>query len=343
LLTPAKYRLFGARIVVLVEEISELPLLPVCSKPETDTLGEAARLEVEYGLALIEYMLEVACGFYNNTISLKNKTNKTAILLVEFWWWLHRKADYILRTDLGKRGDYPRVPAASLVGYRRILHDANEWSGKMLFNHLTYAAMRCIDQGFVTSDQLLGSIEIETRESLQKIAQYKEATLVQQGPERDAFVEAISRQMTDRLQRCRQYVRDLEAKLSTTEIVTSTAPLTLLPAAIMENDLPAGKRQKKANKANKNQNPTIGVRRSARIAAARSMTFAAMDSIANDNEPAEHARKLMLLAQACATHIDVAGDDEDFEGKQGEKPKLEVQPMSPRSEASRYAVGGTII
>jgi hypothetical protein len=65
LLTPAKYRLLGARIVVLLEEISELPLLPVCSKPETDTLGEATRLEVEYGLALIEYMLEVACGFYN--------------------------------------------------------------------------------------------------------------------------------------------------------------------------------------------------------------------------------------------------------------------------------------
>jgi hypothetical protein len=54
LLTPAKYRLLGARIVVLLEEISELPLLPVCSKPETDTLGEATRLEVEYGLALIE-------------------------------------------------------------------------------------------------------------------------------------------------------------------------------------------------------------------------------------------------------------------------------------------------
>jgi hypothetical protein len=63
LLTPAKYRLLYARIVVLLEEISELPLLPVCSKPKTDTLEEAMRLEVEYGLALIEYMLGVACGF----------------------------------------------------------------------------------------------------------------------------------------------------------------------------------------------------------------------------------------------------------------------------------------
>jgi hypothetical protein len=344
LLKPATYRLLGARIVVVLEEIGELPLLPVCSKPETDTLGEATRLEVEYGLALIEYyMLEVACGFYNNTISLEGKTNKTAILLMEFWWWLYREADYILRTDLGKRDSYPRVPGASLVSYRRILHDANEWSGKMLFNHLTYAAMRCTDQGFVTLDQLLGSNEIGTKESLQQMAQYKEATLVLQGPAQDAFVEAVSRQMADRLQSCRQSVRYTEAKLCTTKTVTSTAPLTLLPAVITGDDLPARKRQKKANKANKNQNPTNGVRRSARIAAARSMTVAALDSTANDNEPAEQAQTLMLLAQACATHIDVAGDDGDFEGKQGEEPRLGVQPTSPRGEASRFAVGGTII
>jgi hypothetical protein len=115
LMTPAHYRLLGARIVVLLQDISELPLLFVCSRPETDTLGEATRL------ALIEYMLEVARGFYNNTISLEGKTNKTAILFVEFWWWLRRKADYLLRTDLGKRENYPRVPGSSLVSFRRIL------------------------------------------------------------------------------------------------------------------------------------------------------------------------------------------------------------------------------
>jgi hypothetical protein len=190
--TPAHYRLLGARIVVLLQDISELPLLPVCSRPETETLGEATRLEVEYGLALIGYMLEVACGFYNNTISLEGKTNKTAILFVEFWWWLHRKADYLLRTDLGKRESYPRVPGSSLVSFRRILRDANDWSGRLLFNHLAYAAMRCTDQVFITLGQLLSSDRIGTRESLQQIAQHKEASLVQQGPARDAFVEAVS-------------------------------------------------------------------------------------------------------------------------------------------------------
>jgi hypothetical protein len=97
LMTPSHYRLLGARIVVLLQDISELPLLSVCFRPETDTLGEATRLEVEYGLALIEYMLEVARGFYSNTKSLEGKTNKTSILFVECWWWLHRKADYLCR------------------------------------------------------------------------------------------------------------------------------------------------------------------------------------------------------------------------------------------------------
>jgi hypothetical protein len=210
LMTPAHYRLLGARIVVLLQDISELPLLSVGSRPETDTLGEAKRLEVEYGLALIEYMVEVARGFYNNTISLKRKINKTAILFVEFWWWLHMKAYYLLRTDLGKRENYPRVPGSSPVSFCRILRHANDWSGRLLFNHLAYAAMRCTDQGFITLGQLLSSYRIGTRESLQQITQHKEASLVQQGPARDAFVEAVSQQLADRLQNCRQYVRDTE-------------------------------------------------------------------------------------------------------------------------------------
>jgi hypothetical protein len=61
LLTPGQYRLLGARIVVLVKKISELPLLPIYTKLEEDG---ATRLEVEYGMALIQYMLKVARGFY---------------------------------------------------------------------------------------------------------------------------------------------------------------------------------------------------------------------------------------------------------------------------------------
>jgi hypothetical protein len=65
--------LLGARIVVLLKEISELPLLPTNRRKAT---GGATKLEVEYEIALIEYMLEVARGFYNNTISLKGRTNR---------------------------------------------------------------------------------------------------------------------------------------------------------------------------------------------------------------------------------------------------------------------------
>jgi hypothetical protein len=99
LLTPGQYKLLGARIVVLLKEISELPLLPIYALTEEKPLGEATKLEVEYGIALIEFMLEVVRGFYNNTISLEGRTNQTATLLVEFWWWLHRKAEYVMRQE----------------------------------------------------------------------------------------------------------------------------------------------------------------------------------------------------------------------------------------------------
>jgi hypothetical protein len=138
LLTTGQYRLLGARIVVLLEGISGLPLLHIHTRPGPEALGEATRLEVEYGLALMGYMLEVARGFYNNTISLEGRTNKTAILLVEFWWWLHRKAEYMERVDLDKKRSHPRMPGASLVSYYKILQDADIWSERMLFNHLAY-------------------------------------------------------------------------------------------------------------------------------------------------------------------------------------------------------------
>jgi hypothetical protein len=128
-------------------------------------------------------------------------------------------------------------------------------------------------------------------------------------------------------------------KLGTDGAVAPIGPLTPLPAVITENDPPAVKRQKKAVKDNI---PVDGVRRSARIAAARSMAVADLDSTANNKDPAEQTRKLMLLAQACAIE-DVAKGDKDFEEKPGEEPKLRRQPERPRGEASRYAVGGTIV
>jgi hypothetical protein len=122
--------------------------------------------------------------------------------------------------------------------------------------------------------------------------------------------------------------------------VAPITPLTFLPAVITENAPPAVKRQKKAVK---NNIPVDGVRRSARIATARSMAVADLDSTAvNNKEAAEETRKLMFLAQACAIE-DVAEGDKDFEGEQGEEPRLRRQSERPRGETSRYAVGGTII
>jgi hypothetical protein len=202
-------------------------MLPIHTKLEDEARGGATRLEVEYGMALIEYMLEVARWFYNNTISLEARTKKTAILLVEFLWWLHRKADYMMKVDSNKSLNCTRVPEGGLVSYRKILQDADVWSNRMLFNHLAYAAMRCSDQGFVISDQLLSSNELGTMTSMQQMTQYKEAALVQKGPARDAYVAAVSQRLVDKLQDCRQFIRGEKAEV---KFEAPTAPLTTIYA-----------------------------------------------------------------------------------------------------------------
>jgi hypothetical protein len=47
--------------------------------------------------------------FYDNTVSLEGRTNKTATMLVEFWWWLHRKEDYVMRIDHDKRKCFTKI------------------------------------------------------------------------------------------------------------------------------------------------------------------------------------------------------------------------------------------
>jgi hypothetical protein len=93
--------------------------------------------------------------------------------------------------------------------------------------------------------------------------------------------------------------------------VAPIAPLTLLPAVMRENVAPAGRKKKKASKIKSTRNISVEeVRRSARIAAARSMTVVVPDPIIIiNNGPVEPAKELTLLAPACATYMDVAEDD----------------------------------
>jgi hypothetical protein len=304
--------LLGARIVVLLKEVSELPLVPIHTRSEAEPLGEEARLEVEYGLALIGYMLEVARGFYDNTISLEGRTSKTSILLVEFWWWLHRKAEYVMRGDYDRKRSGMRIPGGDFVGYRKILRDANIWSDYTLFNHLAYAAMRCSDQGFVTLDQLLSSVELGPQLNEQQVARYKEAALVQQGPARDAFVATVSQQLANKLLDCRQFIRGEKAKLG------FKAP-TASPTNLSADKQSSGAEQIMVGTAPAPVTPDsrVGrVRRSTRIAAARSMTVVAADIATNNVEP-EPARELMLLARACATNEKEAEDDKNLGSQEG--------------------------
>jgi hypothetical protein len=163
----------------------------------------------------------------------------------------------------------------NLISYRKILQDAYLWSDRMLFNHLAYTAMRCSDQGFLTLDQLLSSVEIRTQATVQQVAQYKEATLVQQGPARDAFVAVVSQQLANRLQDCREFIKNEKVTLDNKE---PTASPTNVFAETVKQTLPEETKEV-------NQAPTMtmpepreeGTRRSKRIAAARSMTAVAED------------------------------------------------------------------
>jgi hypothetical protein len=114
-------------------------------------------------------------------------------------------------------------------------------------------------------NQLLPSIEIGTQESVQQMAQYEEATLVRQGPARNALVGTMSQRMADKIQSCRQFIRGEQANLGTQRPVAPIAPLTLLFADTGGNVAPAGRKKKKASKIKSTRNILVEeVRRSAR-------------------------------------------------------------------------------
>jgi hypothetical protein len=154
----------------------------------------------------------------------------------------------------------------------------------MLFNHLTYAAMRCSDQGFVALNQLPSPIEIGMRISVQQMAQYKEGALVQQEPTREAFAATVSHQVADRLRDFRQFIRGVKVDLGSRAPTTS---LTDTSADTKENATPTKKQKVVTTPAPTTLTTRVdGVQRSKRIAA---VTIVAQDPAINNME-AEQTR-----------------------------------------------------
>jgi hypothetical protein len=182
----------------------------------------------------------------------------------------------------------------------------------MLFNHLAFAAMRCSDQDFVTLDQLLSSTELGSLTSMQQMAQYKEAALVQKGPARDVFVAAVSRRLVDRLQDCRQFIRGEKAEV---KFEAPTAPLTTISVDTPEKATPAKKQTVVATPAPPTSNTKVeGIRRSKRIAAARSLTVVVEDPTIT-NIGADETQELRLLARTCVDEKEGARDEINQKGK----------------------------
>jgi predicted aspartyl protease len=193
--------------------------------------------------------------------------------------------------------------------------------------------MRYSDQGFIAVDQLLAPIALGTQADLQQVARYKEASLVQQGPARDAFVATVGQQLADRLQDCRQFVRGEKAELG---IKSPTPPLTNLPADKRYNMAEAGKETVRGSTlAPVTPDSRVdGVRRSRRIAAAKSMTVVAADTAISNMEQGP-ARELMLLAKACANKEEAADDDRHLDNEEGEDSESKSQSHEEVSKLSR--------
>jgi hypothetical protein len=146
--------------------------------------------------------------------------------------------------------------------------------------------------------------------------------LVQKGPARDAFVAAVSQRLVDRLQDCRQFIRGEKAEV---KFEAPTAPLTTISADTPEKATPAEKQTVVATSTPPASNIKMeGIRRSKRIAAARSLTVVAEDPTVTNNE-ANETQELRLLARACASDQEEARDDIDLERQEGEDSTLDSQ------------------
>jgi hypothetical protein len=189
---------------------------------------------------------------------------------------------------------------------------------------------------------MLAPIALGSQADLQQVARYKEASLVLQGPARDAFVATVGQQLADRLQDCRQLVRGEKAELG---IKAPTPPLTNLPADKRDNTAEAGKETVGGSTlAPVTPDSRVdGVRRSRRIAAARSMTVVAADTTINNMEQGP-ARELMLLAKVCANKEEAAKDDGHLDDEEGEDSESKSQSHEEVSKLSclRATVGRLI-
>jgi hypothetical protein len=154
------------------------------------------------------------------------------------------------------------------------------------------------------------------------MAQYKEAALVQKESARDAFVAAVSQRLVDRLQDCRQFIRGEKAEV---KFEAPTAPPTTIYADTLEKATLAKKQTVVATPApSASNNKVEGIRRSKRIAVARSLTVVAEDPTII-NVGADETQELKLLARTCANTTEEAHDDINLGRQEGADSTLDPQ------------------
>ncbi|GAQ86295.1 hypothetical protein KFL_002810035 [Klebsormidium nitens] len=151
LLTPGQYKALGLRLLFLLKELSELSLLPLNLAPaEVVGTAEHTALEIEHGLALMQYVLELAHGLIDGTKTLSGPTSTACMLLAEFWWWLQWRSEYLVRGNVNGIGTELRYLGHGLVNLQVILDQADRWSQSWLWKHLAWALRNCKMAGFLT-------------------------------------------------------------------------------------------------------------------------------------------------------------------------------------------------
>ena len=208
LLTPGQYKALGLRLLFLLKELSETSFLPLSLAPsEVVGTAEHTSLEIEHGLALMQYVLELAQGLIDGTQTLGGPTCSACMLLVEFWWWLQWRSEYLVRGNVNGIGTELRYLGHGLVNLHLILDQADRWSQQCLWKHLAWALRNCEMAGFLTMRDILVRPADTTLASARRLVAEREKRAVEPARGRDVLAEATRDNLTQALQRGRAFIQ----------------------------------------------------------------------------------------------------------------------------------------
>ena len=209
LLTPGQHKALGLRLLFLLKELSELSLLPLNLAPaEVVGTAEHTALEIEHGLALMQYVLELAHGLIDGTQTLSGPTSTACMLLAEFWWWLQWRSEYLVRGNVSGIGTQLRYLGHGLVNLHVILDQADKWSQCFLWKHLAWALRNCEMAGFLTMRDIFVRPADSALASARRLVAEREKRAVEPARGRDDLAKSTLENLAQAFKQGRIYIRE---------------------------------------------------------------------------------------------------------------------------------------